>query len=437
MILNTIYITFRNLFNQLNLFLLIALSLLIVSCKSAKSVNYSIPAETTIKSKIKSTAFLTGADNVKSYISLLKNKKVGIVTNQTGLISYDSIYTVFDTVSKSNVDVVRKKTLHIVDYITEKTKIDLVKIYAPEHGFRGTADAGELIVDGKDSKTGLPIVSLYGNNKKPSPEQLAGIEVLIFDIQDVGARFYTYISTLHYIMEACAENNVQLIILDRPNPNGNIIDGPILEKEYSSFVGMHPIPILHGMTIGEYALMINGQKWLKDSIQCHLKIVPCENYHRSMPYSLSIKPSPNLPNDQSINLYPSLCLFEGTNVSVGRGTDKQFQIYGSPYLITNPFIFTPLPNLGAKDPVYNGIECCGEDLSEIPKVKQLELKWILKAYIETEDKSKFFNSFFTKLAGTKKLQQQIEAGMSEAEIRATWQKGLEEFKIMRNEYLIY
>ena len=200
---------------------------------------------------------------------------------------------------------------------------------------------------------------------------------------------------------------------------------------------MHPIPILHGMTIGEYALMINGQKWLKDSIQCHLKIVPCENYHRSMPYSLSIKPSPNLPNDKAINLYPSLCLFEGTNVSVGRGTDKQFQIYGSPYLITNPFIFTPLANLGAKDPVYNGIECCGEDLSEIPKVKQLELKWILKAYIETEDKSKFFNSFFTKLAGTKKLQQQIEAGMSEAEIRATWQRGLEEFKIMRNEYLIY
>ena len=380
---------------------------------------------------------MTGADNVKSYLSLLKNKKVGIVTNQTGMISYDSIHTVFDTVSESHIDVVSKKKLHIVDYITQKTKIDLIKIYAPEHGFRGTADAGELIIDGKDTKTGLPIVSLYGNNKKPSVEQLEGIEVIVFDIQDVGARFYTYISSLHYIMEACAENNIELIILDRPNPNGGIVDGPILEKEYSSFVGMHPIPILHGMTIGEYALMINGQKWLKDSIQCPLKIVPCENYHRSMPYKLPVKPSPNLPNDQAINLYASLCLFEGTNVSVGRGTDKQFQIYGSPFLPNIDFCFTPAPNVGAKDPLYNGRDCFGEDLSKIPMVKQLELKWLIKAYNETEDKSKFFNSFFTKLAGTKKLQQQIEAGIPEAEIRATWQNDLEKFKLIRNEYLIY
>ena len=294
-----------------------------------------------------------------------------------------------------------------------------------------------MIIDGKDTKTGLPIISLYGNNKKPTPEQLAGIDVLVFDLQDVGARFYTYISSLHYIMEACAQNNVQLIILDRPNPNGGIVDGPLLEKEYSSFVGMHPIPVLHGMTIGEYALMINGQKWLKDSIQCHLKIVPCENYLRGMPYSLPVKPSPNLPNDQSINLYASLCFFEGTNVSVGRGTDKQFQIYGSPYLPNVDFCFVPMPNLGAKDPVYNGRDCFGEDLSGIPKVKQLELKWLIKAYNETEDKSKFFNSFFTKLAGTKNLQQQIESGIPEVEIRAYWQKDLEEFKKMRNEYLIY
>lgn len=437
MIFIPVSIGFKKIFFSPNLPLIMMVFLTIVSCKTSKSVNYSIPAETTIKSKIKSTKFLTGADNVKSYLSLLKNKKVGIVTNQTGMISYDSIHTVFDTVSESHIDVVSKKNLHIVDYITQKTKIDLIKIYAPEHGFRGTADAGELIIDGKDTKTGLPIVSLYGNNKKPSVEQLEGIEVVVFDIQDVGARFYTYISSLHYIMEACAENNIELIILDRPNPNGGIVDGPILEKEYSSFVGMHPIPILHGMTIGEYALMINGQKWLKDSIQCPLKIVPCENYHRGNPYSLPVKPSPNLPNDQAINLYASLCLFEGTNVSVGRGTEKQFQIYGSPFLPNIDFCFTPAPNVGAKDPLYNGRDCFGEDLSKIPMVKQLELKWLIKAYNETEDKSKFFNSFFTKLAGTKKLQQQIEAGLPEAEIRATWQNDLEKFKLIRNEYLIY
>ncbi len=435
MIFQTVCISIRNLLSKS--FLLLLLFLAVISCKTAKPINYSAPAETTIKSKIKSTKFLTGADNVKSYFSILKNKKVGIVTNQTGMIAYDSIYTVFDTILDSHIDIVNKKSLHIVDYIKEKTKIELIKIYAPEHGFRGTADAGELIIDGKDTKTGLPIISLYGNNKKPTPEQLAGIDVLVFDLQDVGARFYTYISSLHYIMEACAQNNVQLIILDRPNPNGGIVDGPLLEKEYSSFVGMHPIPVLHGMTIGEYALMINGQKWLKDSIQCHLKIVPCENYLRGMPYSLPVKPSPNLPNDQSINLYASLCFFEGTNVSVGRGTDKQFQIYGSPYLPNVDFCFVPLPNLGAKDPVYNGRDCFGEDLSGIPKVKQLELKWLIKAYNDTEDKSKFFNSFFTKLAGTKKLQQQIESGIPEADIRASWQKDLEEFKKMRNEYLIY
>ncbi len=412
-------------------------SLLLVSCKAPAPINYSVPAQTTVKSRIKSTKFLTGADNVKSYLSLLKNKKVGIVTNQTGLISFDSIYTIYDSILQSHIDVTVNKNIHIVDYIKEKTKIDIVKIYAPEHGFRGTADAGELVVDGKDSRTGLPIISLYGNNKKPSPEQLLGIDVLIFDIQDVGARFYTYISSLHYVMEACAENKVPLIILDRPNPNGNIVDGPILEKEYTSFVGMHPIPVLHGMTIGEYALMINGEKWLKDSIQCHVKIVPCENYKREMPYSLLAKPSPNLPNDHAINLYASLCFFEGTNVSVGRGTDKQFQIYGSPYLTQNHFSFVPLPNVGAKEPLYNGRECCGEDLSEIPKVTRLELKWLIKSYKETEEQPKFFNSFFTKLAGTKKLQQQIESGVSEEDIRESWKKGLEDFRAMRQKYLIY
>lgn len=417
--------------------LLLFLSMVLVSCKTAAPGNYSVPGKSMVKSKIKSTSFMTGTDNMASYLPMLKNKKVGILTNQTGLVTFETPISIKDTVNHSQQETMKTVTMHVVDYIVQNTKIDLIKIYAPEHGFRGTADAGELIVDGKDTKTGLPIISLYGNNKKPSAEQLQGIDVLLFDLQDVGARFYTYISSLHYVMEACAENNVELIVLDRPNPNGNIVDGPILEKEYSSFVGMHQIPVLHGMTIGEYALMINGEKWLKDSIQCKVKIVPCENYRREMHYSLPVKPSPNLPNDQAINLYASLCFFEGTNVSIGRGTNKQFQIYGSPYLTTNHYSFTPMPNEGAKDPPWNGRMCCGEDLSQIPKVNSLELKWLIKAYHETEERAKFFNSYFTKLAGTKKLQQQIEGGMSEEEIRATWRAGLEKFKEMRRKYLIY
>lgn len=360
-------------------------------------------------------AIKTGADNFNAYLPLLKNKKVGIVTNQTGILS--------------------NKT-HLVDFLLDK-KIDVQKIYAPEHGFRGTADAGELVKDGKDTQTGLPIISLYGDNKKPKPEQLKGIDILVFDLQDVGARFYTYISSLHYVMEACAENNIPLLILDRPNPNGGIVDGPILEKENTSFIGMHPIPVLHGLTIGEYGKMINGEKWLKNGIQCELTVIPCLNYKREMFYALPVKPSPNLPNDQSINLYASLCFFEGTNVSLGRGTEKQFQIYGSPFLPKKGFSFTPKPNFGAKDPLHNGKLCYGEDLSGSQKVSKLELKWLLKAYNETADKSKFFIPFFTKLAGTKKLQQQIESGMSENEIRATWTKGLEDFKKIRKNYQIY
>ncbi|WP_343585446.1 DUF1343 domain-containing protein [Flavobacterium sp.] len=373
------------------------------------------PNKTVILVENKNAVIKTGADNYEKYLPLLKDKKVGIVTNQTGILS--------------------DKT-HVVDFLLEK-KIAVQTIFAPEHGFRGTADAGEHIVDGKDPKTGLPIISLYGDNKKPKPAQLSGIDVMIFDLQDVGARFYTYISSLHYVMEACAENNIPLIVFDRPNPNGSIVDGPLLEKEFTSFVGMHPIPLLHGMTIGEYAQMVNGEKWLKDGAQCKLTVIPCVDYSRTMPYSLLVKPSPNLPNDQSINLYASLCLFEGTNVSMGRGTEKQFQIYGSPYLTKTNFSFTPKPNFGAKDPLYNGKECFGEDLTAYPKLKQLELKWLIKAYQNTSDKTKFFNAFFTKLAGTKKLQQQIESGVSEAQIRQSWQKDLEAFKKMRTKYLIY
>jgi uncharacterized protein YbbC (DUF1343 family) len=357
----------------------------------------------------------TGSDNFALYLPLLKGKKVGVVTNQSGILT--------------------DKT-HLVDFLLSKS-IDVKRIFAPEHGFRGTADAGELIKDGKDTQTNLPIISLYGNNKKPKPEQLEGIDVVVFDLQDVGARFYTYISSLHYLMEACAENNIQLIVLDRPNPNGGIVDGPILKKENTSFVGMHQIPVLHGLTIGEYAQMINGENWLQNNVKCDLKVIPCVNYDRNMEYNLPVKPSPNLPNAQSINLYASLCFFEGTNVSVGRGTEKQFQIYGSPFLPKSDFSFTPKPNEGAKDPVYNGKVCFGEDLSKIKKVNQLELKWLLKAYNETSDKSKFFNSFFIKLAGTKKLQEQIESGTSEKEIRKSWENGLNEFKSMRKKYLIY
>ena len=382
-------------------------------------------------------AIKTGADNFDAYLPLLKNKKVGIVTNQTGIVTYQEPEIVYVQDPRQQPTAkITTKTISIVDYLIGRS-INLKKIFAPEHGFRGTADAGEHIVDGKDTKTGLPIVSLYGNNKKPKPEQLEGIEVMVFDLQDVGARFYTYISSLHYIMEACTENNIPLIVLDRPNPNGVIVDGPLLEKEYNSFVGMHAIPLLHGMTIGEYAKMINGEKWLKDGIQCDLKVIPCLNYKREMAYSLPVKPSPNLPNDQAVNLYPSLCLFEGTNVSVGRGTEKQFQIYGSPFLPKSEFSFTPIPNFGAKEPVYKDQLCFGEDLTSIPKVKQLELKWLIKAYHSTSDKSKFFTDFFTKLAGTKKLQQQIENGVSELEIRKSWEKGLKEFKKMREMYLLY
>lgn len=378
---------------------------------------------------------LTGADQSNLYLTMLKDKKVGVLTNQTGIILKKELLNISAN-PKDKTEVVKINTLHLVDYLIEN-KINLKKIYAPEHGFRGTADAGELIKDGKDTKTGLPIISLYGNNKKPTKEQLAGIDVMLFDLQDVGARFYTYISSLHYLMEACAENNIPIIILDRPNPKGAIIDGPILEMENKSFVGMHPIPVLHGMTIGEYAKMINGEKWLKNGIQAKLNIISCVNYNKGMHYSLPVKPSPNLPNDTAINLYTSLCFFEGTNVSMGRGTEKQFQIYGSPFLENMNFSFTPKPNNGAKDPVHNGKLCYGEDLSQNHSVDGLSLKWLIKSYNHSSNKEKFFNNFFIKLAGTNKLQKQIEKGISEENIRKTWRIGLDDFSHTRKKYLLY
>ncbi len=401
------------------------------------------------KSKDYQVEIQTGADQPEIYLPLLKDKKVGVLTNQTGIIKLISKgpfsseinsrgYNEYKELNQ-NITIDKK---FIIDYLIEK-KINVKKIYAPEHGFRGTADAGELIKDGKDTKTGLPIISLYGNNKKPTKEQLAGIDVMIFDLQDVGARFYTYISSLHYLMEACAENNIPVIVLDRPNPKGATVDGPVLEMKNKSFVGMHPIPVLHGMTIGEYAQMINGEKWLNPStgsgqaLQCKLTIIPCKNYNKGMHYSLPVKPSPNLPNNTAINLYTSLCFFEGTNVSMGRGTEKQFQIYGSPFLKNMDFTFTPKPNDGAKDPVHNGIKCFGEDLSNNLTIEGLSLQWLLKAYKNTDNKEKFFNNFFIKLAGTDKLQKQIEKGLTEKEIRETWKADIEKFKKTRKKYLLY
>ena len=400
-----------------NTFLLAVLS--IFSCSSKSTVvDNPIQSNNAGFAIYQQPNIIEAAHRIQEYLPLLKGKKVGLVANQSSVVFKGG------------------QSVHLVDTLM-KHQVNIQKVFAPEHGFRGTADAGELIKDGKDSKTGLPIVSLYGNNKKPKPEQLQGIDVMLFDLQDVGVRFYTYISTLHYVMEACAEQNIPLIVLDRPNPNGFMVDGPMLEKEYTSFVGMHPIPVLHGMTIGEYAQMINGEKWLKNQVQCSLTVISCLNYTHQNSYSLRIKPSPNLPNDQSINLYPSLCFFEGTNVSVGRGTEKQFQIYGSPFLKGFYFQFTPKPNVGAKDPMHNGKICFGEDLSRIALVQKLELKWLIKAYQQTEDKTQFFNNFFVKLAGTQNLQKQIESGLTESEIRQSWQQGLEDFKLIRAKYLLY
>ncbi len=359
-----------------------------------------------------------GIDNHELYMPLLVHKKVGVITNATGIIYRNH------------------QPVHLVDFLIEN-EIQVTKIFAPEHGFRGTADAGEVVNDTLDIKTNLPIISLYGNNKKPKPEQLKDLDILVFDIQDVGVRFYTYISTLHLVMEACAEQQIPLIVLDRPNPNANIVDGPVLESEFKSFVGMHSVPILYGMTIGEYAKMIQGEGWLPNSLSCNLTIISCKNYHRNIPNHLPIKPSPNLPNDKSINLYASLCLFEGTNVSVGRGTEVPFQVYGSPFLPETTFSFVPMPTLGAKDPLHKGKKCFGENLRTTENLQQLELKWLLYAYQNTADKSTFFNSFFTKLAGTKTLQTQIEQGFTEYEIRNSWNIALEKFKTIRQKYLLY
>ncbi|GAA4933088.1 DUF1343 domain-containing protein [Algibacter agarivorans] len=396
--------------------------LVMISCASKMKDNKAISEKVSPSNHIlNDSTIVVGANQIEAYLPLLNRKRVGIVANQTSVIfKKDKSYT------------------HLVDSLLA-LDVAIKKVFAPEHGFRGMADAGEVVKDGIDTKTKLPIISLYGKNKKPTPEQLQDLDVVVFDIQDVGARFYTYISSLHYVMEACAELEIPVIILDRPNPNGNVIDGPILEIEHQSFVGMHPIPVVHGMTIGEYAQMINGENWLKNEVQCDLKVIPVKNYNHHLRYSLPIKPSPNLPNDQAINLYPSLCFFEGTNVSAGRGTETQFQIFGSPFLNKDNFSFefTPQPNYGSKYPKHQNKLCYGKDLTQIETINNLNLKWLIEAFQNTSNQSDFFNSFFTKLAGTKQLQKQIELGLTEKEIQATWKNGLENFKKIRTQYLIY
>ncbi|MEP3837019.1 MAG: DUF1343 domain-containing protein [Algibacter sp.] len=414
--------------------IIIGIVLVMISCASKSKGDGSISKlgidnrEKPVMEVKKDTSIIIGISRTDLYLPLLKGKRVGVVANQTSVIFTKSATQPLGAI----------KYTHIVDSLLA-LKVDIKKVFAPEHGFRGKADAGEIVKDGIDTKTKLPIVSLYGKNKKPSATQLKNLDVVIFDIQDVGARFYTYISTLHYVMEACAEAGIPVFVFDRPNPNGNYIDGPILEKEHTSFVGMHPIPVVHGMTIGEYAKMINGEKWLANGIQCDLKVIGMKHYKHELKYSLPIKPSPNLPNDQAINLYPSLCFFEGTNVSAGRGTETQFQIFGSPFL--NPelysFQFTPQPNEGSKFPKHKNKTCYGKDLTKLETINTLNLNWLIEAYKNTEKKTEFFNSFFTKLAGTKTLQHQIESGLSEKAIKATWETGLNHFENTRKNYLIY
>lgn len=361
------------------------------------------------------------ANRTEVYLPLLQGKKVGVVANQTSVVFNDKGHT------------------HLVDSLLS-LGVDVKQAFAPEHGFRGEADAGEHVTDGVDAKTGLPIISLYGKNRKPSKEQLDQLDVMVFDIQDVGVRFYTYIATLQLVMEACAEHNTPIIVLDRPNPNGHYVDGPTLMKEHKSYLGLNPIPLVYGMTIGEYAQMLNGENWLEGGRKADLTVITLENYTHESDYHLPIRPSPNLPSDVAITLYPSLGLFEGTNVNAGRGTEFQFQRYGASFMDSTKYDFSyvPAPNFGSKTPKEDGKTCYGKDLSKMERMNEVSVQWVMDAYNNTLDKSKFFlTSGFTKHAGTPLLQQQIEQGLSEAEIKATWQDDLTAFKKIREKYLIY
>jgi len=363
-----------------------------------------------------------GADRYDQYKHLIEGKSIAIAANQTSMVG----------------------NVHLVDYLLSNG-VDIrkiMKIFSPEHGFRGWADAGETIFDRKDTITGLPVISLYGSHFKPSPDDLQGIDVVIFDIQDVGVRFYTYISTLHYVMEACAESNIRCIVLDRPNPNGFYCDGNVLDTANRSFVGMHPVPIVYGMTIGEYALMINGEGWLKNGIKCNLTVIKCKNYTHKSFYELPVRPSPNLPNQTSVYLYPSICFFEGTNISIGRGTPFPFQVYGSPLLPDKGFSFIPESTEGARNPILLGVKCYGTDLRSAIKDKivpspKVNLEWVIDGYRNYPQKDKFFIPYFDVLAGGSVLREQIQRGMTPDQIRRSWKPGLTEFRKIRQKYLLY
>jgi len=359
-------------------------------------------------------SLVLGAERMTEYLPLIKGKRVAMAVNHTSVVGNQ----------------------HLVDTLLS-LGVTVSAVFAPEHGFRGAQEAGEHVESGTDPKTGLPIISLYGSNKKPSADQLANIDLVLFDIQDVGVRFYTYISTMHYLMEACAENQKTMLILDRPNPNGDYVAGPILQKEQTSFVGMHPIPIVHGLTVGELANMINGENWLIGIESCDLKVIPMDNYHHQMNYSLPIKPSPNLPNDQSVRLYPSLCLLEGSQISIGRGTQFPFQVIGHPEFADSLFSFTPkgIPGMDL-NPKHKDQSCYGWDLrnSEVP---QFTLKYLINAYQLYPDKDKFFKEYFHLLSGNKILMDQIKKGLSEDEIQASWMPDLNNYKQLRANYLLY
>ncbi|WP_041738597.1 exo-beta-N-acetylmuramidase NamZ family protein [Echinicola vietnamensis] len=400
---------------QLKLILLLIFLPTFLGCRA---ISGSLLAKTTTDDPSTSSPILPGADQPEQYLPLLRGKKVGLVANQTSVLT-------------------QKNNQHLVDFLLEND-IAVQKIFVPEHGFRGNADAGEVIKNDTDKETGIPLVSLYGSNKKPSEEALMDIDILIFDFQDVGLRFYTYISTMHYVMEACAEQGKPLIILDRPNPNGDYIDGPVLDPAYQSFVGMHPIPVVHGLTMGELALMINGEGWLKHQVKADITVIPVANWNHEQHYSLPVKPSPNLPNDVSIRLYPSLCFFEGTDISVGRGTYFPFQVYGAPDPKYGSFTFTPESINGmSKHPPHEGKTCYGTDLRKTPLTHQFTLQYLLEMYQKSGGGQQFFNSFFDKLAGTDQLRKDILAGKSAAEIKAGWQKPLQAYKTMREKYLLY
>jgi uncharacterized protein YbbC (DUF1343 family) len=362
---------------------------------------------------------IPGAYQIEQYRDLIQGKALAIVANQTTVVGQN----------------------HLVDNLAGMG-MDIRIIFAPEHGFRDLASAGEIIKDGRDPVTGIPIISLYGEKKKPLPQDLAGIDIVIFDIQDVGARFYTYISTLHYVMEACAENKVKFLVLDRPNPNGFYFDGNIADTAHRSFVGMDPVPVVHGMTPGEYAQMLNGEGWLKNGVQCDLTVVKCKNYTHKTHYELPVRPSPNLPNQTAVWLYPSICFFEGTSLSLGRGTDFPFQVYGSPKLPDTGFSFTPQSVAGSVNPPLKGILCHGVDLRDAIKKKlvpseELNLTWITDAYNSYPEKDKFFTSYFDVLATGPELREQIIKGMTPEQIRATWKEDLEKFGKIREKYLLY